>query len=186
MIYTMQAQQQLSIGILADMRTPQSDGYLIQLKKDISSVVGKGYQVNFMDVRYSEKSLQDAEENYQQLLKNDVDIIIAFGVVNTIMLNKETEFTKPTIIIGAVNNDFVNLPEGKTTSGIHNLTYLIVPFSFKEALEAFSSIYDYKKVGIIVDDYLVNLLPIRKQFDDYFANLDAHYRLIPISNENIS
>ena len=177
-----QAQKQLTVGILDDIKAPQSNSFLIQLKSEISSVVGKGTVVVFKEVLYNNHKLSNAEKNYNTLLNSETDIVLAFGIVNTIMLSKQDKFPKSTIIVGAVNNDFVDIPEDKKTSGINNLTYLVTPFSYKEDLDAFYSIYNFKKPGVIVDDYLLNLLPIKNQFDQYFSGKDAEYILIPINS----
>lgn len=178
-----QAQKTITIGLLTDKSSQESQPLLAQLQNEIKAVVGQDATVVYKDILENNHNAEKAKSNYQTLLTNDTDIILAFGATNTIMLYQEKEYPKPTIVFGSVNTDFMDLPENKKTSGINNITYLIAPTSYKEDLEAFKSIYNFKKVGIIVDDYLPTALPIKDLFDSYFSKTESDYKLIPISNE---
>jgi len=178
------AQKTLTIGIIDEQRNAQSDVYLEQLKSNITAVVGKQTIVVFNEVQYNNLSISKAKENYRKLLQNKTDIVISFGVVNTIMLHQEKTYSTPTIVVGAINNDFVDIPHDELNSGINNLTYLITPFSYQDDLDAFQSILNYKKIGIVVDEYLLKLLPIEKLFDQHFAKSEQDYQLIPINKQS--
>ena len=179
-----QAQTTLTIGIINDKQTSDSEPLFQKLKKDITDVIGKdGVNVVFKDVLYNNYNLKSAKENYHQLLGNS-EIIIAFGIVNTLMLYEEKSYPKPTIIVGAINNDIADIPKNKKTSGINNLTYLITPFSYSADLDAFTEIYPFNKIGIIVDDFMLTILPLKKQFDNYFANKGASYEFITLTNDS--
>lgn len=175
------AQNTLTIGIVNDQHSPESASLLNQLQSEIKSVLGQGTTVNFTEVLFNNHSLETAKENYTALLDDNTDIIIAFGVINTIMLYQEESYNKPTLIVGAINNDIVNIPKDKKTSGINNLTYLITPFSYKEDLDAFAGILPFKKIGIVVDDFILTHLPLMNLFDEYFANKSASYEFITLT-----
>ena len=171
------AQNGLTIGILNDKETSDSEPLLQKLKKDITDVVGLGTKVTFNDVLYNNSDIELARKNYNSLLDNS-DIIISFGVVNTVMLYKEKTYTKPTIIVGAINSDIVNIPKDQITSTINNLTYLITPFSYKDDLDAFTTVLPYRKIGVVIDDYVLGLLPVKNQFDNYFSGKTSTYKFI--------
>ena len=183
LFYTFCYSQKVTIGILTDESSVQTQPLLEELKSQIRVVAGQNTTVNFKKVLENNYDIEIAKSNYQQLINNDTDIILSFGVINNIALYQEKSYPKPTIVFGSVNNDFINLPVDKKTSGINNITYIIAPISYKEDLEAFKSIYNFKKVGIIVNDYLVNTLPVKDLFDTYFSNLESDYKLIPILKE---
>ena len=159
-----QTQNTVTIGILDEKLTQDSEPLLKQLKKDITDVVGQGTTVILNEVLFNNHDVVTAKENYTTLLKNNTDIIIAFGVVNTIMLYQEKSYAKPTVIVGAINNDFVDIPKNQTKSGINNLTYLITPFYglkfilsfFHGRLEAFDL-----SLKLLVSDKIL--------FDDIYA-----------------
>jgi len=173
----------ISIGILADKTSPQTQPLLEDLKKEIRSVVGQNTTVKFHEILENNYKLDVAKANYQSLSDSKVDIILAFGVVNNVAIYQLQNYERPTIVFGNVNSDFIDLPENQQTSGIDNITYILVPSSYKNDLEALKSLYDYKKVGIVVDSYLPNALPIKDLFDDYFKNKQADYSLIEILDD---
>jgi outer membrane protein TolC len=179
-----QAQNQtLTIGILDDKQNSDSEALFQKLQKNITDVVGQGTKVIFNDVLYNNYDEQLAKENYTELMANS-DIIIAFGVVNTLMIYKEKTYSKPTIIVGSINNDFVKIPEDQKTSEINNLTYLITPFSYKDDLDAVATMFAYKTIGVVVDDYLLDLLPIKAEFDAYFTGKSSTYKFITLHESN--
>ena len=174
-------QPSITIGILDGKPTAESQPLLNKLKQEIISLLGQ--DVSFSDVLYNNNDIRIAKANYNNLLIGETDIIIAFGIVNTIVIYEEASYPKPVIIVGAINNDLVNIPKNQLTSGINNLTYLITPFSYKDDLDAFSSILPYKKVGIILDDFMLDLLPLKGLFDKYFEDKEATYIFIPATTE---
>ena len=176
-----QAQKKVSIGILTDKSSEQTKPLLEQLKSEITAVVGQETTIVFKEVLENNFNKETAKSNYQALINNNTDIILSFGVINNIMLYQEKEYPKPTIVFGSVNSDFINLPKNQKTSNINNITYLIAPFSYTSDLDVFKSLYNYKKVGIIVDDFLPKALPLKSIFDTYFSKNESDYKLIPIS-----
>ncbi len=168
------------IGILADEASIENAPLLQKLKNEISAVVGQDAKVIFKDPIENNFDLDSAKANYLSLESSDVDIILAFGVINNIALHQQKIYAKPVIVFGSVNSDFIKLPVGQKTSGVNNITYIIAPLSYSKDLDAFNTIYEYNKVGILVDDYLPSALPVKELFDNYFANKDASYTLISI------
>ena len=182
-VLAVQAQKDITIGIITDINSQETNPLLEQLKTEIKAVVGQDASITFKDILENNFNAQKAKSNYQTLVNNDTDIILSFGVINNIVLYQEQTYPKPTIVFGSVNNDFMDIPDNKRTSGINNITYLIAPISYKGDLDAFKSIYSFKKVGIVVDDYLPNALPIKELFDSYFSKTESDYKLIPISDK---
>ncbi|GGI56997.1 TolC family protein [Winogradskyella haliclonae] len=176
--------QSVKIGILSDESTSETQPLLEDLKSQIRAVVGQNTSVNFSDVLINDHNIDKAKSNYQQLVNDDTDIILSFGLINNIVIYEEDIYPKPTIVFGSVNNDFIDLPENQTTSEIENVTYIIAPISYKEDLEAFRDLFDYKNIGIIIEDYVVEALPVRELFNNYFSQQDSNYKLIPINDDN--
>ena len=175
-----QAQKTVTIGILADEISDNTQ-LLNQLESEIKTIVGQQTTVVFGEILANNFDSATAKANYQKLLANETDIILTFGVVDIIVLHQETKYPKPVIVFGTINSDFIKLPEGQNTSGINNITYIITPSSYAKDLDAFSKLYDYKKIGILVDDYLPKILPLNTVFDSYFSNKESTYKIIPIN-----
>ena len=174
-----------NIGMLLDNRTTEVDPLIQQMQNQIKAVVGEDANIQFSEntILVNGYDLQKAEQNYQQLLQNS-DIILAFGVVNSVVVNKQTSHQKPTILFGAVNNDFNTIDLNKKTSGIRNFTYLVESESYVEDLKRLKELTGFKKVGIIIEEAFVNILPLKKTFDTELKKLDADYKLIPFKNIN--
>ncbi|KQC28649.1 TolC family protein [Flagellimonas eckloniae] len=177
----------VTIGILADETSVENAPLLEKLQNEITAVVGQDAKVVFKDPIENGFDLDTAKSNYLAMEASDVDIILAFGVINNIALYQQKVYAKPVIVFGSVNSDFIDLPKDQKTSGINNIAYIIAPLSYAKDLDAFNSIYEYKKVGILVDDYLPEALPIKELFDTYFADKDAAYTLINLPEDgNVS
>lgn len=181
-----QGKKDIHIGILADVSTKETSELLEKLKNEIKGVVGQEANVVFNSYLESNSNLKTSKDNYNKLLNNETDIILSFGVINNIMLYKEKAYPKPTIIFGSVNKDFMNLPKGMEKSGVDNLSYLIALISYNDDLKVFKSLFDYKKIGILVEDYVIKELPVKELFDSYFSDKKESYKLIPISNTTTS
>ena len=78
-------------------------------------------------------------------------------MLDNIAIYQYKTYAKPTIVFGSINSDFINLSPEQKTSETNNITYIITPLSYKKDLEAFKTLFDYKNIGIIVDDYVLNI-----------------------------
>lgn len=185
-IFQFNYSQTINIGLLTDKDTPEVKPLLEQLKVEIRAVLGQGKTVNFKNVLSNNYSLETAKANYQVLVDSDADIILAFGVMDNIVLSQQESFIKPVIVFGSINSDFINLPPGQKTSGIKNITYIIAPLSYKKDLDYFKTIYNYKNVGIIIDDYIIDTLSLETIFNPYFQKEGKEYKLISLSENGIS
>ena len=170
-----------NIGVLLDKRTDDMEPLLQTMQDQIIAVVGEDATIVFSqrNILVNDYNVSKAEENYNQLLTNDTDIILAFGVVNNEIVSKQSAYKKPTILFGAVNRDFSTINLNKTTSGIENFTYLIESESYQEDFVKFKELTNYKNLGILVENHMIELLPLQQTFDKSFASLDATYKLIP-------
>ncbi|WP_460217768.1 TolC family protein [Psychroserpens sp. MEBiC05023] len=172
------------IGILLDNRTEQINPLLQSMQKQIIAVVGEDANIIFSEnnILVNNYSIEKARENYNRLVSNNTDIILAFGVVNNEIVSKQSSYKKPTILFGAVNRDFSTIDLTKKTSGIENFTYLIESESYNEDFIKFKELTNYKNLGILVEDHMVELLPLKDTFDKEFEALDATYTLIPFKS----
>ncbi len=179
-----QTKEIYDVGILIDKNQPELTPLLEDLKKEVIAVVGEDAEIRFPDnfVLANELNLELAETNYQQLLNSDIDIILAFGPINNVIITKQEEYPKPTILFGAVNEDFLSIETANESSGITNFTYLIVNRSYKKDLVSFKELTGFKNVGIVIQRPFRNIFPYNSFFDNLFQQLEADYRLITFDN----
>ena len=178
-----QGKKNVTIGILADEASERNRPLLENLQNEITAVVGQDAIVTFQVPVANGYDLDMAKANYLAMESSDVDIILVFGIVNNIALYQQKIYKKPVVVFGSVNSDFIDIPKDQKTTGINNIAYIIAPLSYSKDLDAFRSIYDYKKIGILVDDYLPEALPIKELFDSYFGDKDATYTLIELPKD---
>ena len=177
-----QQPKNVTIGILVDRSSSESAGLFDQLQTEVKAVVGQDAVITFGEVLENGFDLAQAQTNYESMLSNDTDIILAFGTVNSLIIARQPAYRKPVILFGAVNSDVIAIDQNKTTSGVNNFTYIITSQSYREDLKAFKLLHDFKSVGILVEDYLLDLLPLKETFDKEFKELGATYKLIPYAN----
>ena len=72
------------IGFLLDKTSTEVNGLLDELKIEIKAVVGEDAIIEFPDQSLLVNNFDSAAalQNYNTLINNDTDIIIAFGIVN--------------------------------------------------------------------------------------------------------
>ena len=181
-----QTKNRYNVGFLFDKQTTEVTQLLFSLQDEIKAVVGEDAIIEYApeNVLINQYNLEKASLNYQTLLNNDTDIIIAFGLVNNQLISNLSDHKKPTILFGAVNNDFDHFTDNNTTSGIFNFTYLIAPQSFKEDLQALKQLTSFNKVSIAVEQNLLELFPYKEVFDLEAKTLGFSYNIIPYQDAN--
>jgi len=175
-----------NIGILLDHHTEEVTPLLNHLKKQIKAVVGEDATINFPSesTLINNSNIEKASENYNILLNNNTNIILAFGIINNKVISSKTAHKKPTILFGAVNQDLNAIDLNKKTSGIDNFTYLIDSQSFKADLTQLKNLTNFKTVGVIIEDVFTSVLPIQEAFNKISKELNINYKLIPYKTIN--
>ncbi len=179
------AQDSYEIGILLDDENPATESLLDKLKTEIKSVVGEDALIVFPEDKtlVSRRNPEKAAANYNSLLNNGTDIILAFGPLNSKIITNQKNHKVPTILFGAINRDFGLLGDTKTSSsGIPNFNYLIDSQSFKADLEKFRELSGFSQVSIAIDEALLKELPYEKVFDTIAEELGISYSLIPYTD----
>lgn len=175
-----QEKKTYNIGILVDRIQPEFMPIIEELRNEISDVVGEDADMQFPAEYFlsNDLNLQRAQTNYEQLLSSDADIILAFGLVNNKVMIDQDSFPKPTILFGAVNNDFLDINKDVQTSGKENITYLISSRSYIKDLATFHELTGFKKLGIVVQQPFMEVYPYKDLFDEEIEKYSAEYKLI--------
>ena len=125
-----QTKDEYTIGILLEKDSGEIDNMLSALKKEIIDVVGEDATLNFSEsmVLLNNFDLDVAEQNYNTLLNEDVDIIISFGITNNRVIAQHKNYPKPTILFGAASREILDaLKDDLASSNIQNFTAIITP-----------------------------------------------------------
>ena len=167
------------VGFLLDQNSTEINGLLEELSNEISAVVGEDAVLEFSESRTLVNNFDSAKalSNYNVLLQNGTDIIIAFGTVNNAVISKIGSYEKPTIVFGALSEELRT--DKLQVSNIKNYTSIITSQSYAEDLKLFKEIAKPKTVGVIVEKSIKDNLPIQKTFDDLGEELQLDMKLIP-------
>ena len=179
-----QVRPQYNIGILLDGMPPEIEVLLEDLKKEIKAVVGYDADILFPkeSILVNNRDLEKGQKNYTTLIENQTDLILAFGIINHQIITQQTVHQKPTILSGAISRDFSSIDFSKKTSGIKNFTYLIESKSFIDDFQVFHTLIGFKKLGIVLEESLVNILPLATIFDKEFERISSDYKILPANN----
>ena len=168
------------IGVLADILNKDFQPQFQQMQQEILAVVGNDASVEFRaeDILINNFDLELAKSQYQTVLKSPVDIILAFGPVNNEVVNSVKRHTKPTILFGAVNTDVIPIDRSRDVSGVNNFTYIVAPWSYKQDLQDFQSLYSFKRVAVVGAYGPWDVPVTNATLQDTFAELGADYKLV--------
>ena len=186
MLFFGQEKQVYNIGILNDIRTPELEPLLVELMEEITNVVGEDAIISFSDEHMLSNNfdLETARQEYQQLLNSEVDIIIAFGLVNNALMLEQESFPKPVILFGSINSDFLDIDKEEMTSDTENFIYLLTSGSYIKDLATFYELTKFKKLGVIVHKPYLEVFPYRELFEKEFEKYDAEYEFIQFEAYN--
>ena len=178
-----QTRKNVNVGLLVDFISEDSKDLFSRLKNEVKAVVGEDATIHFSEANLlvNDFNLERAAENYNTLLASDTDIILAFGLLNNVIISKLKTFEKPTILFGSVNKDFGLSAEDRETLMIPNFTYIVQSQSYKEDLKTLHELTSFTTVGIAIEEDFVTILPFKELFDSETEALGVGFKLIPYS-----
>ena len=161
------------IGYLLDKSSVGIDSMILKLSNEIKVVVGEDAIVEFNSMNRLVNNLNatTALKQYESLLANETDIIIAFGAVNNLVITKQRVFKKPTILFGSVSEELLEKIPQNTASLIPNFTSIVTRQSYEEDLGILKSLVSPTKVGVFVEKAYMNYPNIESKFDQFESNL---------------
>jgi outer membrane protein len=143
--------KQIKIGFLLDKNSIEIEGLLEELSNEISSVVGEDAILEFPDSSMLVNNFDSkiALSNYNTLLQNATDIIIAFGIVNNTVISKIGTYPKPTIVFGTLSEEL--LANSIPIAAHKNYTSIITSQSYTEDLKVLQQLVKPKRVGVVIE-----------------------------------
>ncbi|MCH2214335.1 MAG: TolC family protein [Flavobacteriales bacterium] len=176
-----QTKETYQVGLLLDFRTAELEPLIQILQDQIIAVVGEDANIIFSEknILVNNYDTNLAKAHYDQMIEGDADIIIAFGAVNNEVFSNIKSFEKPSILFGSVTSEFYNLDYDKKTSGRENFTYLLAPLTYEDDLRVLKELTGFTKVGIAVEEGLMDILSFDQVFSKIAKDLGIEYKLIP-------
>ncbi len=166
------------IGFLLDKNSTEINGILGKLANEITAVVGEDAILKFPETSKLVNNFDSSKalSNYNVLLQNETDIIIAFGIVNNAVISKIETYQKPTIVFGALSEELIS--NETTVSNIKNYTSITTSQSYTEDLKLLQKLANPKTVGVVIEKAFTENLPIYETFSKIGEDLDLEMRLI--------
>ncbi|MTI32475.1 TolC family protein [Xanthovirga aplysinae] len=179
------------IGLIHDGREGYYKSSIDLLRKELDLILGSSYDISIPNgkVFAVEDKTQLIEESYRELTEDpEVDYIVCLGVLSGAILLNKGDFPKPLIIYGIEDPVIQGVSmERRETSGIHNLSYILTSESFANDLAVFLELYRFKKLGILLDQELIELLPLKsEQLDSLMAKRGFEIEVIPVMDQEDS
>ena len=177
-IYAYSQSDIYQVGFLLDKNSVEISDLLDGLSDEILAVVGEDATIEFPDSSKLVNNFDSdqALNNYNTLLQNDTDIIIAFGIVNNSVISKMGTYQKPTILFGALSEEL--LTDEKLVSNVVNYTSIITSQSYTEDLKLLTKIANPKTVGVVIEKAFTENSPIEEAFNRIGEDLELETRLI--------
>lgn len=171
----------IDVGIMIDQPPAEVSALFNQMRDEVLAVVGTAATIRMEEanIRTNDYDPERAEANYQALLDDDTDLIIAFGPVSAAVVAGRDAYPKPTIVFGGVNRDLLDLPERGATSGISNFTYLIASESYENDMRTFKALYDFEHVAVVMPPGPIEALQLRERLPPLMQELDAEFEIVP-------
>ncbi|RNC85869.1 MAG: TolC family protein [Balneola sp.] len=176
-----QTKQSYNIGFIFDTLPENAEILLVQMQNEIRSVVGQDATINFPEsgIYINNLSLEGARDNFKAINENpEVDIILAFGVLNNVVILENEVHNKPTILFGTITREFKSESLSEETSGIDNLSLILTSQSITQDLSIFSELVNFRKVGIVFEDYLMDVLPLEETIASITDSIGVEHRII--------
>ena len=166
------------VGFLLDKNSVEINSLLVELSNEISAVVSEDAVLEFPETSMLVNNFDSVKalNNYNVLLQNETDIIIAFGIVNNAVISKIGVYQKPTIVFGALSEELI--ANEVLVSNIENYTSITTSQSYTEDLVLLKKIANPKTVGVIVEKAFTDNLPIAETFNKIGTDLDLEMSLI--------
>ena len=170
------------IGFLLDKNSVEINELLKELSDEISAVVGEDAVLEFPEVSKLVNNFDSstALNNYNVLVENNTDIIIAFGVVNNAVISKVATYQKPTIVFGALSEEL--LTDESLVSNIKNYTSIVTSQSYTEDIKLLQKLASPKTIGVVVEKAFMDNLPVASTFNDISKDLNIEIKLIPFDS----
>src|SRR5262245_55194074 len=150
------------IGFLVDGPWERNDEILERMRGEIRDLVAGTYDVRFPAdaLRVADWTAAGVSNGLEHLMADrEVDIVVALGVRASDQACRGPAPPKPVIAPAVVDAEVRGLPSRAGTSGVHNLTYLTVPFAVERDLRTFHDLVAFQRCAILCNAYITAALP---------------------------
>ena len=154
--------KKLRVAAVADGYWERNADFFNLLRSALNDVLGDQTEIVFRDSGMIEGdwTLQGVRKIDDRLLAaDDVDVILAMGVIASHDLSTRGPLSKPVIAPIVLDPVRQGIPMKGGASGVKNLSYLVFPTTFERDIRLFTEIVPFKKLAYIASRRYAAALP---------------------------
>ena len=183
----LEAQSPVRISLISggDRKETTSQWLVQSIQDEVKTLLRNRYEVEF-DIVFVPFDMVGVNAELDKAFADpEVDIVVAAGVMSSIILAQRTEFPKPALATVVVDKELQKVPiTSEGTSGINNFSYIQTPTDIDRDLRTFYSIYPYKKLGVIGTPNIATMLPVVDElFERITDDLGTDLAIIPAAGD---
>ncbi len=159
----------VTIGVLVDGPSERNAGFRALFHQEITSLLRGEFAPAFP----AEKELvadwtrAGVARGLDQLLADPaVDLIITMGVIASHEAARRDLLAKPVVAPFVLDAHLQDLPRQNGTSGVSNLTYVMIPTHFDRDIEAFNDVVRFDTVAVLCNQPYLEAIPTLQQMID--------------------
>jgi outer membrane protein len=152
----------VNIGIVLDGPWERNDEILGWTREEIRTLTDGEFEVRFPQdaILVGDWTLDTIRGHVHQLLEDPkIDLVIAWGLISSHSLCCFDALPKPVIAPVVVDPQLQGLPLVEGASGVANLSYVSLPSTFGEELQAFRAMLPFDKVAILANQAFLAAIP---------------------------
>jgi len=160
----LQAQERpvVRFGVVIDGPFQRNDEVRGMFQTEIIDLIRDDFDPQFPDEKRitCDWTLESVRAAVDQLLADDdVDFVLALGVIASNEIAKKRELPKPVIAPIVIDAGLQQLPGTGGTSGVKNLNYLSFPKNIAADIKAFLEIVEFEKLAILMSKPVLDAIP---------------------------
>lgn len=176
--------EEIKVGVIYDGVSDQNEILESTLKEELGNILGSEYEIMFPELYQvtSNYDYGDIKEKIDAMSKNeDIDIIIAGGILSSVAASEIDDLSKATFAPFAFKNlDDKILNDNRSNK--KNLNYIMYDVQLNTEIETFKEIVDFDKVLFLIGEELEVIKPkIEKIVAE--RNLNVDYEIISFKED---
>lgn len=152
----------ITVGIVSDGETEQLTEARRLFLGEVEALTAGEFDVRFPADRQLQGnwSIADVRSALARLQDDrSVDMVLALGFISSLVAATGIELKKPTFAPLVIDANLFGLPRQGDSSGKRYLNYLTEEVRFDDDLETFSSIVNFHRLGLVVDETIYQSVP---------------------------
>ncbi len=152
----------VQIGVVIDGPGPLNEPVSALVRDAIDELSGDTFDITYpiSATRVADWSAGGVSAALDAVLADpDVDLVLAMGVIASYDAARRGPLPKPVIAPFVLNSGGDIVPDPDGASGIRNLSYLLMPRTFRRDVEAFSEIVALHELAVLYSGRIARALP---------------------------